>query len=458
MPSSERDPKSLGEWMELDYFKRPRRLRRLRRLITWSVLGLTALFLAFTFWPPRPVLYQAGPLSTAHHMFTADCAQCHEQSFQTVQRLWPGHANVRSVSDQACKQCHDGPVHNVQQVQEQHCATCHREHRGRPVLAAVADSFCTDCHANLQRKDGKPPEFLSVRSFATNHPEFFLWRDQQPVDPGRLHFNHRVHLKEEGVLSADGKKVRLECISCHQPEANYRPMQPIKYERHCAQCHPLSVQLADHGNSPDAREAADQFRRQSAPHQKPAEVRAVLRDRLTRLVQSSPSVLDTSKAGPSERLFPGKHERPGDVKPAEWTWVEQQLLRSEHVLFNGAGGCMYCHEKKDTAGPAKPDSLPEFWPTNIPERWLPHSRFDHQSHQMLRCTECHPATTSQKTSDVLLPRIDNCRQCHNPQVGARSACIDCHSYHVRSQKGAWVGTRTIQDCLRNAVRGARKAE
>jgi hypothetical protein len=309
----------------------------------------------------------------------------------------------------------------------------------------------------LQRKDGKPPEFLHVRDFAVNHPEFSLWRDQQPVDPTRLHFNHQVHLNQEGVLNAEGKRVRLDCVSCHQPDTTFRPMQPIKYEKHCAQCHPLAVQLADFGKSPEARLAADQFRRQPAPHHRPADVRAALRDRLTRLVQSHPALLDKGTGSP-ERLFPGKRSQSEDTKPAEWAWVQQQLHGSERMLFDGAGGCLYCHLKKETASPdAKAQRLPEFWETNIPQRWLPHSRFNHESHRMLRCTECHPASTSQKTSDVLLPRIDNCRKCHNPAVGARSACIDCHSYHHQNPSPAWAGTRTIQDCLRNTG-GGQKAE
>ena len=36
MPSALRDPKTLAEWIELDYFQRPRPYRRLKRSIFWA--------------------------------------------------------------------------------------------------------------------------------------------------------------------------------------------------------------------------------------------------------------------------------------------------------------------------------------------------------------------------------------------------------------------------------------
>jgi len=45
---------------------------------------------------------------------------------------------------------------------------------------------------------------------------------------------------------------------------------------------------------------------------------------------------------------------------------------------------------------------------------MKHAFFDHTAHQMLICAECHTrATTSQKSSDVMIPGIDTCRKCHH---------------------------------------------
>ena len=78
---------------------------------------------------------------------------------------------------------------------------------------------------------------------------------------------------------------------------------------------------------------------------------------------------------------------------------------------------------------------------NVPVRWLPYSRFDHQAHAALPelkekgkgnwCVACHEnAPTSRKTEDVLLPSIGLCRNCHMEPAGAQASCKSCHDFHV----------------------------
>ena len=43
------------------------------------------------------------------------------------------------MSDHVCQECHEGPLHNAQQANDPSCARCHQEHRGRPLLAKVAE-------------------------------------------------------------------------------------------------------------------------------------------------------------------------------------------------------------------------------------------------------------------------------------------------------------------------------
>ena len=78
---------------------------------------------------------------------------------------------------------------------------------------------------------------------------------------------------------------------------------------------------------------------------------------------------------------------------------------------------------------------------NVPVRWLPYSRFDHQAHAALPelklkgkenwCVACHEnAPMSLRTEDVLLPSIGLCRNCHMQPVGAQASCKSCHDFHV----------------------------
>jgi hypothetical protein len=441
MPSPLRSPKTLFEWLQPDYYRQPRWPRRRVRLLSWGAVVAGAVFVALTVWPGRPALYQAGPVSPAHRMFNDDCGRCHTEPFEVARRLRPAESGVHSVTNEACQQCHaGGPHHEQLQDHVPACAGCHQEHRGQPLLARVADNQCTTCHGNLHRKDGAEPTVQNVHSFAGDHPEFALMRPQEPRDPSRLHFNHLVHLQPGGVFRPDGKRVALECVSCHEPDAERRYLRPIDYDQHCARCHVLSVQVVGEWEDGPTRQAAERFRARPAPHRPPEEVRATLRERLVQLAQEHPGVLVGAAANPEGRPIPGS--RPQAAPPTEaGGWVEYQLREVGRVLIDGPGGCRHCHEPTGAT-----DGRAAFDP-HVPSRWLTRSRFNHDSHRMLGCTECHMAAESQRASDVLLPHIDTCRRCHNPRVGARSECVDCHGYHDRTQETKWRGPFTIDQAL-----------
>lgn len=443
MPSPLRDTRSLSDWLELDYYRRPRRLGRAVRWIGGAVLVLSVAAVALTFFPGRPAVYQAAPLSPAHAMFNNQCNLCHTEGFETARRFWPNDARVTSVPDQACLRCHDGPLHNDQQVKVPGCASCHKEHRGHAQLAQIPNGQCTDCHADPRRKDGMPSRFPPVTGFDQQHPEFALFRDKDPHDPGQLHFNHEVHLRSHGIQAADGSNVKLNCASCHELEADRRYMKPVSYEKHCSQCHPLSVQIVDAGKGAAAVRMAEMFRIQPAPHVAPEAVRSALRERLIQAVKECPTLLET----PAETVDPFP---PGRVEAAPndaTAWVERQLRKNERLLFQGAGGCAFCHVRKEPPAHKPMPDLPVFEPTALPKRWFAHSRFSHDSHRLLVCTECHAATGSRQTADVLMPHIATCQKCHNAQVGAPSDCSNCHRYHDHDRNSGWRGRMTIDECL-----------
>jgi len=58
--------------------------------------------------------------------------------------------------------------------------------------------------------------------------------------------------------------------------------------------------------------------------------------------------------------------------------------------------------------------------------------FDHASHDTESCASCHNVAASMKATDVNLPKIARCRDCHGGQDAHKevpSACALCHDYH-----------------------------
>ena len=89
--------------------------------------------------------------------------------------------------------------------------------------------------------------------------------------------------------------------------------------------------------------------------------------------------------------------------------------------------CKECHE----IAPAD-QGIPPIAKANTTTRWFKHAEFDHSAHQMIVCESCHQkARTSTKTSDVLLPGIAVCRECHvsGKSDAAGANCAECHLYH-----------------------------
>jgi hypothetical protein len=156
-------------------------------------------------------------------------------------------------------------------------------------------------------------------------------------------------------------------------------------------------------------------------------VRAELRERLLDFARSHPQVLGAAPTEPRPPPLPGRRRLVPET-PAERDWAAAQLQHVERTLFDGAGGCRFCHQET-TAPAARPDGLPVIPKAQVPTRWLTHARFRHQSHRMKNCIDCHPAVSSHSASDVLIPSVRNCAGCHHPGSGTRSDCIGCHDYH-----------------------------
>ena len=78
----------------------------------------------------------------------------------------------------------------------------------------------------------------------------------------------------------------------------------------------------------------------------------------------------------------------------------------------------------------------EVAPIRITTRWMPNAQFDHKAHAQSRCAQCHDVARSKRASDIAIPTIEKCRDCH---AGARAAegkvtsnCMLCHGFHDAS--------------------------
>jgi hypothetical protein len=412
-----RTAKTLAKRIDLYYFKRAHGMRRWRILLSMALpvaalLWVTAFAAAGSRMP-----YSAGPVSSAHAFAEMKCEVCHTGGADPRNPSEPRPFRAHTT-DTACMSCHDAPKHAANMTPEPTCATCHQEHRGRVQLAKTNDGFCVDCHSDLKTTQGSPTIATHVGAgFPSGHPEFKAIA-AGAQDPGRLRFNHAVHMKD-AVRGPSGPQ-KLECGTCHKPElasgSAARPkgpattglMAPITYDQNCASCHPLFF---------------DERIEQAAPHAKPENVRAFVQQALLGYIRANPG--DISRPDADFRRMPLNFPRPAEP-PARnaQEWVTRRAAADERILWNKT--CAECHERET---PDTPGAVPSYAASNITKQWMPRAAFDHTPHLMAKCSTCHLAEVSTKTSDVLLPAQAVCASCHAPSKGAESRCFECHRYH-----------------------------
>lgn len=356
---------------------------------------------------PSDTLWSSGRISNAHQHFAQDCAACHEKLF------------VR-VRDQACLDCHAGvgdhtshpQLMKVTGLDEQRCASCHREHGGTHAVLPEHPKICVDCH-------GRPERFADhvalahVADFGGAHPEFratVTRRDEggvpsservslaeMPGDETGLIFPHDLHLAPEGVRGADDVVV-MTCRDCHQPDAGRVGFRSIRFERHCQDCHQLDVGIGE-----------EVLR---LPHADSALVHRLVVD----AVEALPDTAFDAAPQRGMRRRPGPAAARGDAPSADELVSEVFSTRV----------CAKCHLVAD----AEPH--PEVADVTLRDSWFVHARFSHAAHGWVPCSDCHAAGQSADADDLLLPGIATCRDCHTgvaSRRGIQSTCIDCHGFH-----------------------------
>lgn len=366
--------------------------------------------------------WSSGPIANPHKMIESDCARCHSQPFHPVQ-------------DGDCLACHAMTEHapNYREISSKHpelehrCAECHMDHNGDAHLTVKESELCTDCHGDIKKA---VPDASNIAGF-TDHPEF------KAKDTSKIKLNHAVHLKP-GLNGVKGR-VTLSCNACHELASNFKDIKPIKFENHCQGCHSLGFD----DRLPDTQ----------VVHGDSEAVFPALFTAYSKLLLSK----ETGSV-PLESARPGAHVLSLDSpKMMSIKDVVNASRAAEKELFTKTA-CFLCHETGMKPDSEQTDEKSHYKVTKpeIPDVWFTAAKFNHGAHEEISCESCHGKTReSTKTSDVLLPKIETCKECHTQerkQGMIQSDCVLCHSYHDMKPIH-YNNKREISDYLSRISRG-----
>ena len=331
------------------------------------------------------------------------------------------------------------------------CSSCHVEHNSRAKIVPTSQEMCADCHKNLD-KSLPGTKLLNVSDFGSDHPEFRpsiitlpdftkpkftrISLDDNPKGFSGLKFPHKMHLEGGGAVAkmagriggkfGTGKGTGVECSDCHREEAGGALFDPVNMQQDCAVCHDLVFE-DDDGYARTLR------------HGEPDEVIASMRDFY--LAKALGNIRDAEMNSRTRRR-PGKAASLRDLNRRELAFkqADQRTAAKVNAIFSKGGACFDCHEIDRPTDIATLDFAIK--PISVNNSFYPKSPFDHESHEIgnLECSTCHKAEESKYSSDILLPKIKICRDCHIGQEsyahGGKmaegtlpSTCLTCHTYH-----------------------------
>lgn len=279
-------------------------------------------------------------------------------------------------------------------------------------------SFTSKADLKIQSRERPAKGYTDViTAFDIDHPEFRQIRDGIR-DENSLKFNHELHLRT-------GKIPRvLNCTDCHERDARGEYQRPITYEKHCVECHTLQFDPA----TPAGKDKPGIY----LPHGDPYYVRAFLR---SLNIQYEEYGRNHEGIMREEDLIKYVQEKKAGI---EKLYQSGENLERSVFFANMQGkmpgglqapfaGCATCHEVSE---PKSENATPEIKGVKTPDRWMVLGKFNHDLHRKgVTCIDCHNVTTSQLTSDLNLPSIKSCLECHSPKGGIDDRCIRCHAYH-----------------------------
>jgi hypothetical protein len=391
--------------------------------------------------------WSPGALSKAHHALEGNCEACHVKAFVAVR-------------DNACLACHSdigdhaahskllaarGPMSWGEAFQRAvadvfhkpgpgACTDCHTEHQGAGRMAPTRQKFCADCHGTLDQRLSDT-RFGNASDFGTLHPQFAalietapnqskpvrVSLDAHPKEWDGLHFPHALHLDPRGgvarmasrIGAGHGYGAALDCKDCHHPTADGVRFRPVDMERDCEACHSLVYD-----------KVGGAFR--TLRHGHIAEMEAELALRAPR-----PAVV-------SGRRRPGEFAS-GGLYYSNFTGGSGAVALAMSI----GGVCGECHVPTGSGGKLG------VMPVRQHSRYFAHGWFSHADHKDEKCASCHAAKTSQNSSDLLLPGISRCRDCHlgedSRKAKVPSPCAMCHSYHPRQGAPAQADLIAMRD-------------
>ncbi len=382
-------------------------------------------FIERKYWPMSgDIAWSSGEISGSHKFIGNNCSVCHEKPFQ-------------QVKNDVCTSCHlvvgqhvepDGHQ-DMQSITEANCQSCHKEHQGNMRIVRSDQSFCSDCHIEIE-KIASTSGLKNASDFEKNHPQFSptvitnategiterisLDRESPPKENSNLYFPHDTHMKDIGVFVAStGETKVLSCSDCHVQVGNN--FMPIRMDDHCSDCHLLNFD-------------ADQPTR-LLPHADFNSVKLSLREFYSDLALRG--YIKENKIDESiKRRRPGNESKVKEEQKYEaLEWAEMKAKRIMTRITNKSA-CGSCHNVLTIN-----EDMQEFKiaPVKVTDRWLPKGVFNHSKHTVSECSSCHLVASSSSSSDVLLPKVETCQNCHGGENASQkvpSTCISCHEFHL----------------------------
>ncbi|MBC7987146.1 MAG: cytochrome c3 family protein [Sphingomonadaceae bacterium] len=437
-----------------------------RRSAWMFALLILAAFLAWPVWTfyqsrgveQRPdgfhadTMWSTGALSSAHANLENDCQACHQQAFVSVRdsSCLSCHADVHDHADRDRMARAVAPPDFTDRVglvfadffnrPRQACVECHTEHEGAGAMAPTPQRFCAECHTGLESRL-TDTRLLDAGDFARDHPEFRpvvmtspgnqpgarpsfarLSLDRRPQEDTGLKFPHELHLSTTNGVARMAQRLSrrygfgesLGCADCHTPTADGVRFMPVTMEGDCQMCHSLAF---------DRIGGTVRTLRHGEPAQVVADIRAFYRG------TAPPRPIDLSGMA---RRRPGGDNRARTVGRYQFA-VATRYSGADRAIrraFSDGGVCFDCHRVQAPPRGAEYRILP----VRQIARYMRRGWFDHAAHVNEDCTECHAAERSESASDILIPGIATCRDCHGGEDAhgdlVPSTCALCHNYHA----------------------------
>jgi hypothetical protein len=315
------------------------------------------------------------------------------------------------------------------------CVECHTEHQGATVMPVTDEHSCTNCHKGMSSRLADT-KLADASDFGTDHPQFMptvriieangmpatrrVSLNANPQEDNGLKFPHNIHLSATNgvaqmakMLGEEGYGKPLECANCHRRDATGSSFVAVDMERDCAACHTLDF---------DQVGGTVRTLRHGEPAQVVADIRA--------FYSAGGQYRGAAVQGMARRRPGAFADRAVAVDFARGQVARGGTAESTiRAVFSKGGACFDCHIITPTGDSRVPFAVA---PVVTPKRYMTKGWFDHAAHDTESCASCHNVKASTKASDVNLPKIARCQECHGGQDAHKqvpSACAMCHDYH-----------------------------